>query len=226
MRILELFKGTGSITKWVAENNYNVEIYSLDILPKFKPDWCGDIMDWDYKQFPPKHFDIIWASPECKIFSILQNTHIGRKWKTKEELHTEQKKHAKFILRTLEIIDYFCPKYWYIENPLHSRIWKYIPEKYNNWIDIDYCVFGFPYKKPTRILTNVKLPDVRCKYKGKHDFRIGMPTMTGRKDDSGGLLGRYRIPPQLISYLFQFVNVSTNPLYCTECMGSSKNGIF
>ena len=36
-------------------------------------------MKFDYKQFPVGHFDIIFASPECKVFSQLQYTHIGKK---------------------------------------------------------------------------------------------------------------------------------------------------
>jgi len=224
MRVLELFKGTGSISKWIKENNYNIEVYSLDILKKFKPTWCGDIMEWNYKDFDRNHFDIVWASPECKIFSQLQYTHIGHKWKDKEELFEEQKKHTKFILRTLEIIEYFNPKFWFIENPLHSRIWKHIPVKNYNSINVDYCMFGFPYKKPTKILTNIKLPNVRCKVK-RHNFQIGMNSLThrsksGRTDESGGALGRYRIPPKLISYLLQYINVSTNNIHHTSCCGS------
>ncbi len=38
-------------------------------------------MEFDYKQYEPNEFEIIWASPECKVFSQLQNTWIGRKSK-------------------------------------------------------------------------------------------------------------------------------------------------
>lgn len=219
MRVLELFKGTGSIGKWINQNNYNIEVYSVDILKKFNPTWCGDIMEWNYKQFDKDYFDIIWASPECKIFSQLQFTHIGRKWKTKEHLQIEQEKHSKFILRTLEIIEYFNPKMWFIENPLYSKIWDYVPKKYNN-VNIDYCMFGYDYKKPTKILTNVKIPSVRCKIKGKHKYKIGMTAESGRKDKSGGTEKLYRIPPKLISYLFQNITVTTNTNFSTGCCGS------
>ena len=218
MRILELFKGTGSVSKWVKENNYNIDVYSLDILKKFNPTWCGDIMEWNYKEFDKDYFDIIWASPECKIFSKLQFTQVGRKWKNKDELYAEQKHHTKFILRTLEIIEYFKPKYWYIENPATSTIWNYIPEKYNNFITIDYCRFGYNYKKGTKILTNVKLDDSVCKIR-PHTMWLGWST--GRKQkDTTNVLQRYSIPPKLITYLFQFIAVPTSNEYFTKCNAS------
>jgi site-specific DNA-cytosine methylase len=67
MRILELFKGTGSVSKVFADAG--CEVVSLDIIPKFNPTHLCDILDFDYKQYQPKQFDIIWASPECKIFT-------------------------------------------------------------------------------------------------------------------------------------------------------------
>tara|TARA_R110000822_G_C14927098_1_gene452111 strand:- start:199 stop:516 length:318 start_codon:yes stop_codon:yes gene_type:complete len=95
MKVLELFKGSGSITKYFE--NTNDEVISLDIVPKYSPTICCDIMEWDYEEYPVGHFDIIWASPECKIFSQLQYTHIGKKWKDKEELQTQRDIHSKFI---------------------------------------------------------------------------------------------------------------------------------
>ena len=123
MKILELFKGTGSISKFYKDIT-NVEIISLDILEKYNPTICCDIMEFDYKIYEEGEFEIIWASPECKIFSKLQYTHIGvnRKWKTKLELEEEQLNHSCFINKTLEIIEYLKPKWYFVDNPLHSKI--------------------------------------------------------------------------------------------------------
>jgi len=207
MKILELFKGTGSITKYYIDNK-NVEIISLDILEKYNPTICCDIMDFDYKKYKEGEFDIIWASPECKIFSILQYTHIGKKWNNKLELETEQLNHTCFINRTLEIIEYLKPKYYFVENPLYSNIWKYIDnEKWNKFIIVDYCRFGTSYKKPTKILTNKELPNVRCKRKGKHVFKLGISgkeaKINGHVNDTTTLDDRYAIPPLLIKYLLE-----------------------
>ena len=55
MKILELFKGTGSITNHFEDMD-NVEVISLDILKKYNPTICCDIMDFDYKQFEYRIF--------------------------------------------------------------------------------------------------------------------------------------------------------------------------
>ena len=70
MKVLELFKGTGSITKHFQFND-EVEIISLGISKKYNPTIECDILDFDYKTFEIGGFDIIGAFPECKIFSHL-----------------------------------------------------------------------------------------------------------------------------------------------------------
>lgn len=205
MRVLELFKGSGSITKYY-EGTDN-EVISLDFEKKYEPDICCDIMDWNYKEYPVGYFDIIWASPECKIFSHLQYTWIGRKWKNKEELKEQRDIHSKFIKKTIEIIKYFNPTFYFIENPLYSKIWDYVEDEYKNkFVIVDYCYYGYRYKKPTKILTNKELENKRCSCK-KHDMRLGvnpygkMKNATGVKFDDTSLLERYSIPPLLLKYL-------------------------
>jgi hypothetical protein len=66
-RILILFKGTGSVDALFERLGW--EVVSLDILKKFNPTHQCDIMDFVYTQYPRGYFDIIWASPECKVYS-------------------------------------------------------------------------------------------------------------------------------------------------------------
>jgi hypothetical protein len=211
MKVLELFKGSGSITKFY-ENNNNVEVISLDILQKYKPTIVSDIMQFDYKQFDIGYFDIIWASPECKIFSNLQYTQIGRKWKNKEDLYEAQKKDSIFINKTIEIIEYLKPKYYFIENPRYSKIFDFIENENfkKDFVIVDYCAFGYNYKKPTKILTNRNLDNVLCKCTGnpKHPMRLGASSkqfLTERPNiqmpDKTTLLQRYSIPQGLLEYL-------------------------
>jgi len=205
-KVLELFKGSGSITTYFSNTDY--EVISLDIIKKYNPTICSDIMEWDYTIYPPHYFDIIWASPECKIFSMLQNTWIGRKWRDKQHLQETRDEHSCFILKTMEIIDYFKPKHYFVENPKDSKIWDYIPDEFKDkYIIVDYCFFGYDYKKPTKILTNKDLTNKRCSCK-KHGMRLGLVGCkmenceTVEKVDNTTLLQRYSIPPKLLDYLF------------------------
>jgi hypothetical protein len=52
-----------------AHERLGWEVVSLDILKKFNPTHQCDIMDFVYTQYPRGYFDIIWASPECKVYS-------------------------------------------------------------------------------------------------------------------------------------------------------------
>jgi hypothetical protein len=174
MRILELFSGTHSIGKVAKKKGY--EIISLD--RDLDSSYDGyvsdhhikkDIMDWDYTVFDVGHFDIISASPVCLWWSSLRNCWIGRKCKaihptdiiTKEHLEEQINIYGKpMVDKIFEIIEYFQPKYWWIENPATGRMKHYIKDQYpeyNTFYDVDYCKYSnWGYKKKTRFWTNIK----------------------------------------------------------------------
>tara|TARA_R110000803_G_scaffold102283_1_gene170345 strand:- start:19061 stop:19870 length:810 start_codon:yes stop_codon:yes gene_type:complete len=158
VKVLELFSGTGSVGKVCKELGWSSVSVDM-ILPA---DHKVDIMVFDYKQYPKDHFDIIWASPPCTEYSNLQSCWLGRKKKdgtiyTKEIMENNMNEADKLVLKTLEIINYFDCKYWFMENPqtgkLKSReIMKDLP-----FYDVDYCMYSdWGYQKRTRIWTNKK----------------------------------------------------------------------
>ena len=208
MRVLELFKGSGSVTKVFEPSGH--EVVSLDILAKFEPTHVCDILEFDYKQYPPKHFDIIWASPECKIYSQLQTTNVGanRKFKTREELDAARLDHSKYVEKVLEMIEYFEPEEWYIENPYFSAM-RYLDCMQGlTSYRFDYCRFGYEYQKPTRIWTSrTDLEDHVCACPTKsHKHNIGITSLyklsRNGQPDPTKTIDRYSVPEALLRHIF------------------------
>ena len=174
MRLLELFSGTHSVGK--VAHNLNIHVTSLDRdLGATHGDYTSschiktDIMNWDYKTFPENSFDIITASPVCLWWSCLRKTWIGRKCKsihsteiiTKEHLINDIEKYGKpMVDKVFEIIKYFKPKYYWIENPQTGSMKDYIASEYpefNKYYDLDYCKYSYwGYQKRTRFWTNIE----------------------------------------------------------------------
>ena len=150
LKLLELFSGTGSIGKVAV--NYNFEVISLD--KDMDATFKTDIMDWNYKVYPPNYFDVIWSSPPCTEYSIAKTTGI-RKLDIANNI----------VKRVLEIISYYNPKYYFIENPqtglLKNQVFM-LDIPYN---DLDYCKYGTDYRKRTRIWNNLLgwIPKPLCK---------------------------------------------------------------
>jgi hypothetical protein len=215
MKLLELFKGTGSIGKIFKQLYPDGQIVSVDILKKYEPSYCCDILDFDYKQFSIGHFDIIWASPECKVFSKLQHTWLKTsrgdkgKWDDMEHLNRVRNENGKYVKKVLEIIDYLKPTFWFIENPWESAMIKLDFMKDLPNYRFDYCRFDYDYKKPTRIWTNKSFENIICNHKNKpHKYRpgIGKGSKFMYNTPSGDLSNinqRYSIPPKLILHLLQ-----------------------
>tara|TARA_R110000787_G_C13327470_1_gene437045 strand:- start:108 stop:950 length:843 start_codon:yes stop_codon:yes gene_type:complete len=169
MNHLELFSGTHSFGK--VSSKFGYEVYSLDIeLGDTNDDYKSqhhfkeDILTWNYKQFPVGFFKIITASPVCTWWSHLRRTWIGRKIKehnglicTQELLDEDIEKFGvPMVDKIFEIIDYFDPEYYIIENPSTGKMKEYINDLIP-YYDVDYCRYSdWGYKKTTRFWTNIE----------------------------------------------------------------------
>lgn len=142
MNVLELFSGTGSVGKCCKEIGW--EVVSLDI--DVRADIVCDILEWDYKIYPKNHFTMIWASPPCDEYSCMNFC--------RPEKVCDLESADKLVLKTLEIIDYFNPIVWFIENPQTGTLKNRPFMKDLNFIDVDYCMFDWAIRKRTRIWTN------------------------------------------------------------------------
>ncbi len=149
IKVLELFAGTKSIGKAAKELGYDV--FSSDIDPMFETDYTIDLLDFNTKQIPWKP-DIIWASVPCTSFSIASSIY---HWTKDLQPKTETAVIGyKLVEKTLELIDFFQPTYWYIENPRgllrKFPIMENLPIRHT----VTYCQYGEYRMKPTDIWTN------------------------------------------------------------------------
>ena len=97
-----MFSGTGSVGNVAKTMGYDVVSLDRDMDATIKI----DIMNWDYQNFTKPVIDVIWASPPCTEYSRAKTLGI-RDIEGANEI----------VKRTLDIIHYFKPKYWIIENP-------------------------------------------------------------------------------------------------------------
>ena len=232
MKLLEIFSGTKCVGKVAEQLGY--EVISLDLKDA---DINCDILDWDYKVYPVGYFDVIWASPPCNTFSIMRKCRIGRHGFTNQSIQDDIDNIGLPILRrTEEIINYFDPEYYFIENPQTGRMKEYIDKPF---YDVDYCEYSdWGYQKRTRIWTNLEGYNPKVCKKDcvnmvgtrhrinivKHHFVkdgvniIAVCTKELREKYKGveriqsmkisnSLKDRYRIPPALIEELFESINL-------------------
>ncbi len=140
VRALELFSGTGSVGKVLRAQGH--ETVSLDIDPRFGPDLCMNILDFDETAYPRDHFDAVWASCPCEAYSKARSNAII----PRDVVMTAS---DKLVVKTRQIIAYFTDALWIVENPATSLMWTREAAKGlgADSVVTSYCAFGFPYQQ-------------------------------------------------------------------------------
>ena len=136
MRLLELFSGTGRVGDVFREHGWSVLSLDRDM----PADIQVDIMAWGYREFEPHTFDFVRCSPPCTEYSVAKTVGTRRL----EEANA-------IVRRTLEIIRYFDPPCWAIENPQSGHLKRQAFMVDLPHYDLDYCCYGMPYRKRTRL---------------------------------------------------------------------------
>ena len=101
-------------------------------------------MDWDYRTHEPGYFDVIWPSPPCTGYSRAKTAGIRKI----EEAN-------QVVQRTLGIIDYLRLADWFLENPQSGLLKDPAMMRHKPDRDVDYCKYGMPDRKRTRIWNNL-----------------------------------------------------------------------
>lgn len=191
---------------------YGFDIYSPEgeniILDLSQDNIINKVIELLPKDWKP---NFIWASPVCSKFSVAcaarggnvyfefdgvgikprENLeplkHTQYKNYTLEKVQGDAKLHLKLVENMQKIIDYYSCDF-VIENPRTSHINKVLSPLYviNK---VDYCMYGFKYKKPTTIYSNYVLDLKTCNHK-EHE--------TSFQDDVHKYSDRASVPPKLI----------------------------
>ena len=196
-KLLELFKGTGSIGN--AFERIGWEVTSVDMVAKFNPTHVSNILNFDYKQYPANYFDFVWGSPPCTEFSIAKTQGVR-----------DIPGATRVVEKTLEIIRYFkCP--FAMENPQSGYLKQQPCVQGILFKDVSYCKYGMPYRKLTRVWTDLgedwtPKPTClveKCAHKAQFGYHAKSAQKRGSKikgqyqDDTFTREELYRIPAQL-----------------------------
>lgn len=160
LKLLELFKGTGSAGK--AAKKLGMDVVSVDLDPYYTPDIETDILDWDYKKWAKENNyvpDLIWSSPPCNTFSPLAYPLKERDTKTAAPKSERARLGTRILHRTIDIISYFKklnPDLLFVmENPRgmmrHDPKVKRMPHRDTTL----YCLYNDVRVKPTDFFNNV-----------------------------------------------------------------------
>jgi hypothetical protein len=186
--LLELFCGTKSVSH-AAERHFGMRTATLDILPKWKPTYCVDILSCDEewtKAFVKDHGtpDIVWASPDCRHYSKIR---FSMPHKPPDIDYAD-----KLVKQACRIIRWLQPKFWIIENPYTGMLRRRPFMSELSFVKVTYCHYGFRSKKETVLFGTVDGLRLRhcnakdwCEYKrttGKHPDSIGCPPSQGGKE--------------------------------------------
>jgi hypothetical protein len=200
--LLELFSGTGSISKVFKAHGW--QTFTVDTDFDCHPDLCWPvewIHSWDITdRFIP---DVIWASPPCTTFSVAS---IGKHWNPDHTPKTKQSTDAiELVRKTIELINELKPKYWFIENP--RGMMRTLPMMFElPRYTVTYCQYGDTRMKPTDVWTNH--PNPNFKPMCKNGDTCHEPAPRGSRTGTQGLLSareRGRIPSGFCEYIYELV---------------------
>ncbi len=213
--LVELFAGTHSVSKAVVRSRigrdlFDVDVLSVDCDPKFEPSICADINTWQYRTSIDKFLRfrrkkdlvVVHASPPCTEFSIALTTR-----------PRDLVAGSRSVKRALKIIAYVEPDFWFVENPatglLKDQPFMQKLAKFKH--ETCYCKWGFPYKKPTNLWSNVQLDLPMCTSQTPCSIRreFSRHLVTAQSGDSTNSVGSgggekvYGLPSKLVRHLFE-----------------------
>jgi len=141
--VLDLFCGLGGFSSAFADSD-RWSVTTVDIEARFGPDIQADVFDLRPSDFDTE-FDVILASPPCKCFSRAAGwaDHFDS---DRTPQTPDARESVTLVYHTLGLIKALSPQYWFVENPMGSKVKRYFGEPTGR---VTYCQYGTTYQKPT-----------------------------------------------------------------------------
>lgn len=187
MKVLELFAGTRSISKAFEENGH--EVVSVDLDKRFKDCIHRDAYSYTLEEL--NDYDVVWASPDCRTYSIATSKHrLDFFPVTEYAIYCDE--HNNELMDKLKQIKGL----YFVENPQGRLRHMYFMEGMPRFT-VTYCQYGYPYRKATDIFTNHPNPQFKPPCKRGADCHIH--SRSGNSDLSGP--ARAHIPEELAKHI-------------------------
>ena len=140
--VLDLFAGLGGFSSGF-EDSGRWRIVQVDIEERFDSDIRADVLDLRPGDLPDA--DLVLASPPCKCFSraAAWADHFDSDGTPQTP---EARESVALVYHTLGLIEAISPRYWFLENPMGSKIKQYLGEPTGR---VTYCQYGTTYQKLT-----------------------------------------------------------------------------
>jgi len=139
---LDLFCGLGGFSAAFADSD-RWGVTTVDIEARFDPDIRADVLEVRPGDLPDA--DLVLASPPCKCFSraAAWADHFNSDGTPQTP---EARESVTLVYHTLGLIKALSPRYWFLENPMGSKVKQYLGEATAR---VTYCQYGTSYQKPT-----------------------------------------------------------------------------
>jgi len=138
---LDLFSGLGGFSA-AFEDSDRWEVAAVDIDDRFNVELQADVLDLRPGDLPAA--DVILASPPCRCFS--RSAAWLDHYDGSDPQTDDARESVALVYHTLGLIRALNPRYWFLENPMGSKIKQYLGEPTGR---VTYCQYGTDYQKPT-----------------------------------------------------------------------------
>lgn len=209
LKVLELFSGTGSISKAFEERGH--ETVRIDWDEKMEADWHVDIGKLTAEKIVKRYgwFDVIWASPECTTYSVAAISKHRRKdpeWGGLVPISEYGKQCDRINVNLMRIIRDMQAPAVFIENPraaFRKMDWiQWIPRH-----TVTYCQYQteLPLEqrrmKPTDIFCTVPNPKFKPPCQNGDPCHVKAPRGSTTGTQGMKLIDKFRIPDELCRHV-------------------------